>query len=287
MIGNIPCEEYGVAIDSLQCFGGGAMTDIKNKVIRAVKLGDGDTGRIIGHSLKRLRELAGVTQEEMAERLEIGQGSVSKIEQRGDVHLLSLQRYVAALGATLRIEAAFPATREYANQFNLAFDPNTPDENQLVFPIFGDDVFPRQRDVVLSIRPQYSARILEGRKTVELRRRFPLSAPRGTIAYIYSTSPVRAMVGRAEIADVIKLPVKDIWRQYSKTAFIKRPDFDAYFEGVDEGFALEFANARPFTRPLTLSELRDRFGFEPPQSFLYATPILRKALHDEFPNVSD
>jgi predicted transcriptional regulator/transcriptional regulator with XRE-family HTH domain len=263
------------------------MTDFKHKVVRAVRLGSGDTGRIIGQSLKKLRELSGITQRVMAARLKVGQGSICKIEHRGDVHIQSLQRYVEALGATLRIEAAFPATEQVATQFNVAFDPDTPDEDQLVFPIFGDDVFRRHRDVVLSIRPQYSAKIMEGKKTVELRRRFPVSAPRGTIAYIYSTSPERAMIGRAEIADVIKLPVEQIWRQFGKSAFIKRPDFDAYFAGVEEGFALQFENARPFPRALALSELRDRFDFEPPQSFLYATPILRKALHDEFPNVSD
>lgn len=262
------------------------MGKLQDKVVRAVRLGHSDTGRIIGRSLKKLRELAGITQIEMAERLKVGQASISKIEQRGDVHIQSLQRYVEALGATLRIEAAFPATDQVAAQFNVAFDPDTPDENQLVFPIFGDDVFRRHRDVVLSIRPQYTSKIMEGKKTIELRRRFPLSAPKGTIAYIYSTSPIRALVGRAEISDVVKLPIEKIWQQYGKRASINRADFDSYFDGLSEGFALQFTNARPFARPLHLAELRDRFGFEPPQSFLYATPILRKALADEFPNVS-
>ena len=54
----------------------------------------------------------------------------------------------------------------------------------------------------MSIRPKYSGRIMAGEKTVELRRRFPASAPKGTIAYIYSTSPERAMVGVADIAIV-------------------------------------------------------------------------------------
>ena len=263
------------------------MSDSKKNVVRAVRLGDTDTGRIIGQSLKKLRELAGVTQQDMAARLGVGQASISKIEHRGDVHIHSLQRYVEALGATLRIEATFPATQAFATRFNLAFDLDTPDENQLVFSIFGDDIFRRHRDVVLSIRPQYTDKIMEGKKTIELRRRFPVSAPRGTIAFIYSTSPVRAMVGRAEIDDVVKLPVDQIWRQFGKSAFIKRSEFNAYFYGVDEGFALQFKNPLPFPRALSLSELRDRFGFEPPQSFLYATPILRKALHDEFPNVSN
>ena len=216
------------------------MRGLRGKVLRAVCVGDRDTGQVVGRSLRSLRELAGITQKEMAERLSIGQASISKIEQRGDIHIQSLQRYVEALGAKLRIEASFPKTHEIATKFTLAFENDTPDDDQFVLPLFGDDVFRRQRDVVLSIRPQYTDRIMEGKKTVELRRRFPMSAPRGAMAYIYSTSPVRAMVGRAEIADVVKLPVADIWRRYHKCAFISQPDFENYFSGLKEGFVLEY-----------------------------------------------
>lgn len=262
------------------------MSISQEKVIRVVRLGHGDNGRIIGQSLKKLREIAGITQVEMANRLNVGQASISKIEQRGDVHIQSLQRYVEALGAKLHIEAAFPAMNQVASNLKITFDQGSFDENQLVLPIFGGDALHRNRDMVLSIRPHYTAMIMEGKKTIELRRRFPLSAPKGTIAYIYSTSPIRALVGRAEISDVVKLPIKKIWQLYSKRASIKRSDFEGYFDGLSEGFALQFTNAQAFERPLHLAELRDRFGFEPPQSFLYANSILRKALADEFPNVS-
>ena len=167
-----------------------------------------------------------------------------------------------------------------------AFDIKPMHEDQLIFPIFAEEEFRHHRDVVLSIRPQYSSRIMAGEKTVELRRRFPVSAPKGTIAYIYSTSPERAMVGVAEIAVVRKLAIEDIWRSYSEVAFIERPDFDKYFDGVEHGFALEFTNVRPFENPMSLTDLRERFGFEPPQSFLYAKHDLRKALKDEYSIVS-
>lgn len=262
------------------------MTRPKSNIIRAIAVSD-ETGQIIGQSLQNLRERAGITPARMAHRLKISPSALARIERGGDVSLPALRRYVETLGATLRIEAAFPTTRQVASQFNLAFDPDTQDEDQLVFPLFDDELFRRHRDVVLSIRPHYSSKIIEGSKTIELRRRFPLSAPRGTIAYIYSTSPVQAIVGRAEIADVLKLPLPQIWKQYGKSASIKRPDFDSYFSGLEQGFALKFANARPFPRPIPLPELRDRFGFEPPQSYLYATPLLRKALYDEFASLSD
>jgi predicted transcriptional regulator/DNA-binding XRE family transcriptional regulator len=262
------------------------MTKLTGKIVKAVRVGDDDAGRVVGKSLKALRELAGLTQTQMARRLKIGQAAISKIEYRGDVQILSLQKYVEALGAQLRIDATFPDDAVVASKLKDVFDTEIADENQLVFPIFGDDLFRSQRDVVLSIRPQHSDKIFQGKKTVELRRRFPVSAPRGTIAYIYCTSPVRAMIGRAEITDIIKLPIADIWRKYGNSASIDKTEFDSYFDGLDEGFALKFANAQHLPRQLDLSELRERFGFEPPQSFLYATPVLRRALRDEYSGVS-
>ena len=107
-------------------------------------------------------------------------------------------------------------------------------DDQLVFPIFEEELFRPARDVVLSVRPQYSEKIIAGMKKVELRRRFPMSAPRGAMAYIYSTSPVRAMVGSAEIAAVQKMPISDIWEKLGKLAHIERDDFDEYFSGLKD-----------------------------------------------------
>jgi predicted transcriptional regulator/DNA-binding XRE family transcriptional regulator len=263
------------------------MSKFSGKIVKAVRIGDTDAGRIVGNSLKALRERVGLSQAEMAGRLNVGQSAISKIEHRGDVQISSLQRYVEALGARLRIDASFPTNIKAMAHHRGVFDADGFDENQLVFPIFGDDHFRPQRDVILSIRPQYSEKIMGGEKTVELRRRFPLSAPRGTVAYIYCTSPIQAIVGRAEIVDVIKLPIADIWRKFARSASIRKSEFDSYFGNLDNGFALKFENARPLPRQIDLSELRERFGFEPPQSFLYATPVLRRALQNEYSIVSN
>lgn len=263
----------------------GSQRDFTNRVIKAVRVGTGDAGRVVGQSLRDLREILGLTQVEMARRLRVGQAAISKIEKRGDVQISSLAKYVNALGAKLNIAAVFPAGVSATEHLKDLFDDDAHDDGQLCFSIFGDDLFRPHRDVVLSIRPEYSRRIIEGKKTVELRRRFPLSAPKGTLAYIYSTSPDQALVGRAEIADVVKVPVPEIWRKYSDSAFIEKSDFNEYFRGLQEGFVLKFKNAQPLPRQLNLAELRERFGFEPPQSFLYAKPLLRVALQDEYSNV--
>lgn len=262
------------------------MGKLSGKVIKASFVKDGDGVEDVGPPLKRLRLFSGLTQKEMAGRLNVQQAAISKIEKGSDTHVSTIRKYVEALGASLQIGAAFSADAPLAIHIRDAFDVEFENDDQLVLPILGDEPFRPQRDVVLSIRPQYSEKILEGLKTVELRRRFPVSAPSGTIAYIYSTSPERAMVGSATIKDVLKLPVDQIWKEFQETAFIKKGDFDKYFEGLDCGFALLFENVRPFSRPIPLAELREHFGFEPPQSFLYAKHNLRKALKDESTVVS-
>ena len=87
---------------------------------------------------------------------------------------------------------------------------------------------PRQ-DFLVSIRPQYVDKILAGKKTVELRRRFPESVSVGTVAYIYSTSPVQVVVGCAKIKEVQRLAVADIWKEHADAACISRRDFYDYF----------------------------------------------------------
>ena len=59
-------------------------------------------------TLRQLRELLGLTQDEMADRLEIGQDTVSRFERREDVRLSTLRSYVEALGGELHVTATFP-----------------------------------------------------------------------------------------------------------------------------------------------------------------------------------
>jgi transcriptional regulator with XRE-family HTH domain len=49
-----------------------------------------------------------MTQARLAKKLKIGQEGVSRIERRSDMNISTLNSYVEAVGATLRIEARFP-----------------------------------------------------------------------------------------------------------------------------------------------------------------------------------
>ncbi|MGB3299513.1 MAG: helix-turn-helix transcriptional regulator [Phormidesmis sp.] len=59
-------------------------------------------------TLQSLRKLLNLTQAEIAARLGIAQEGISRLEQRQDIKLSTLQRYIEALGGSLNIIADFP-----------------------------------------------------------------------------------------------------------------------------------------------------------------------------------
>jgi transcriptional regulator with XRE-family HTH domain len=59
-------------------------------------------------SLKGLRQAARKTQVDLAQALGVGQDTVSRLEQRGDMLLSTLRRYVEAMGGELELVARFP-----------------------------------------------------------------------------------------------------------------------------------------------------------------------------------
>lgn len=58
--------------------------------------------------LHQLRQAIGISQEELAERLAVGQPAVAKMERRSDLRIQSLRRMIEAMGGALEIKAHFP-----------------------------------------------------------------------------------------------------------------------------------------------------------------------------------
>jgi predicted transcriptional regulator len=137
------------------------------------------------------------------------------------------------------------------------------------------------RDLLVSVHPRHASNILNGEKTVELRRRFPERHTRGALVLIYSTAPVRAIVGTARVKHVLKLPISRIWKEYGAAACVSKAEVAAYFSGVREGYAILLDEARPFKRQLTMEALYRRFGIVPPQSYRYITDGCAALLSDE------
>jgi predicted transcriptional regulator len=137
----------------------------------------------------------------------------------------------------------------------------------------------RRNAVVLSIRPTYVDRILAGLKTVELRRRFPKACGHANV-FLYSTSPVQAIVGHAVVEEVSQLSLQALWRRFARAAAVTREEFDTYFMGTETGCALHLTKVRALDVPIRLADLARRFEFSPPQSYCYWKGLSTPSAHD-------
>ena len=81
------------------------ITAMKNKLLDDMPL----------HELRRARAL---TQQELAETLNVNQPAVAKLEQRADIYVSSLRSYIEAVGGRLKIIAEFPDGEVTINNFS-------------------------------------------------------------------------------------------------------------------------------------------------------------------------
>ncbi len=137
------------------------------------------------------------------------------------------------------------------------------------------------RPILLSLRPRYAQAILDGAKTVELRRT-RISAPDGTLVILYATAPIRSVVGTTKLAGrFIGTPVQ-VWTYCGSRTGLTKREYDDYFRGADLATALLLAAPRPLDAWHSLAELREsQPSFRPPQSFRYVAdqdPVLLHGL---------
>jgi predicted transcriptional regulator len=129
------------------------------------------------------------------------------------------------------------------------------------------DLFPK--DFLVSIKPEYVNAIVDGRKTVELRKKFPEDVANGSRAYIYSSSPVQAVVAVASLERVDRLPLEELWEFHGRSSCIDRATFDEYFGRETHGCGILLGSVRPLASPIERRRLHDLLGVIPPQSFMY------------------
>jgi predicted transcriptional regulator len=119
--------------------------------------------------------------------------------------------------------------------------------------------------IILSIRPEYAERILNGEKWYEYRRRIARK-PIGKIV-IYATFPIMRILGEVGVKnDILAGCPSTIWEQTKNHAGISRSDFRRYFKNRSTAYAYCLVNAIRYKEPLSLTD----FGIvSPPQSFIY------------------
>jgi predicted transcriptional regulator len=124
---------------------------------------------------------------------------------------------------------------------------------------------PAEKVLVLSIKPEHSKLIFQGKKKIELRKNTPRKLAQH--ALVYETSPSQQIRGILEISHVEEASIPQIIGKKNLTGvsedFIKK-----YFRGKKTGVMLHIKNARELKKTVSRERL-DSLGFKPPQSFAY------------------
>ena len=123
--------------------------------------------------------------------------------------------------------------------------------------------------LLISVHPKYATSILEGTKTVELRRLRPRMEGLGVVL-IYASSPTNALLGAACVTKIQVATPNCLWRSVGKAANVTRVEYDQYFVGAKQAVAIHLSDPAAFSRSVDLSELKGVWpGFHPPQSYRY------------------
>lgn len=123
----------------------------------------------------------------------------------------------------------------------------------------------------MSLHPRYATAILDGKKSVELRRQ-RVAVPPGMKVILYATSPVMALVGTATVTAVQVGTPSEIWKAHKEHGAITRRDYLTYMKGAEQASALLLVAATAFSDPVPLTHLRAGGSFHPPQSYRYVDP---------------
>ena len=127
----------------------------------------------------------------------------------------------------------------------------------------------RDGSALLSVKPRFADALLDGAKTVEIRRRRARIAD-GSLCLVYASSPVRAVVGAIRVRQTDTDTPDALWSRWGDQAGITRQEFDAYLHGCALPCAIVIEAAVRLPCAITLDELRRRQdAFVTPQSYRF------------------
>jgi len=124
-------------------------------------------------------------------------------------------------------------------------------------------------EALISIKPTYVRRFLDGEKSVEIRSRAVNLTP-GSRLWIYSTLPKGCIEAVAEVNQVVFATPSDIWHRYSGSLAVSRYKYQKYVNGASRVSAIIINKVMRMPIEVNLSMLRKIMpGFHPPQFLKY------------------
>ncbi len=130
------------------------------------------------------------------------------------------------------------------------------------------------RIVLMSIHPEYAEALLDGTKTVELRK----SAVADDVSHIviYATAPIQRVLGWVETVSVEHGSPSAIWKKHRSRTGIREREFRGYYRGHRSAVAIQVESPRRLDEPLELSAVED--GLTPPQNWRYLSAAAARSM---------
>ena len=121
------------------------------------------------------------------------------------------------------------------------------------------------KKILLSIKPIFVERILQGSKLVEYRKRLPKMNETHQVL-IYRSQDLKKIVAEFTIGDVVEGLPESVWKQTKAVGGISEDDFFSYFANSCKAYAMEIKHLRVFKEPRELASLGVKRA---PMSFQY------------------
>ncbi|OTG93688.1 ASCH domain-containing protein [Acinetobacter sp. ANC 3832] len=120
--------------------------------------------------------------------------------------------------------------------------------------------------VLLSIKPEFANKILNGEKKFEFRKSLFKRDGIKTVL-IYATMPIGKVIGEFDIEHIISNSPQEIWNETSEFSGISKSFFDDYFENRKMAYAIKVKHVREYLNPQALEDIK--VGLKAPQSYVY------------------
>ena len=123
-------------------------------------------------------------------------------------------------------------------------------------------------NILLSIKPEFSTKILSGEKRYEFRKQVPKTSI--DRVFIYESSPTQNIVGWFDVMEIMEGHPDSIWKKCNGDGGIDKTRFFRYCNGNSKVYAYSIKDVHRFPVPIDPYALDE--GFTPPQNFAYIEP---------------
>lgn len=124
------------------------------------------------------------------------------------------------------------------------------------------------KNIVLPIKPNYAEKILSNEKKYEFRKK--ICTENIDKIYLYATSPVKKIVGEAEVLEKIMMDKKTLWKLTEKQAGITADYYEKYFLNCEMACAYKIGKVKRYDQIVKLSDVGISYV---PQSFAYVESL--------------